>query len=78
MTVFYTSLRIVQYPSITINDTNVEVVDHFKFLGIMLNKHLKWTTHTDIIANKILKYIGVLNRLNIHFRLEYSLHCTTH
>ena len=41
MTVFYTSQRIVQYPSITINDTNVEIVDNFKFLSIMLNKHLK-------------------------------------
>ena len=41
MTVSHTSQRIVQYPSITIKDTNVEVVDDFKFLGIMLNKHLK-------------------------------------
>ena len=63
MTVFHTSQRIVQYPSITINDTNVEVVDDFKFLDIMLNKHLKWTAHTDMIANIISKYIGVLNRL---------------
>ena len=53
MTVFHTSQRIAQYPSITINDTNVEVVDDFTFLGIMLNKHSKWTTHTDMIANKI-------------------------
>ena len=60
MTVFHTSQRIVQCPSITINDTNVEIVDDFKFLGIMLNKHLKWTTHTDMIANKISKYIGVI------------------
>ena len=29
----------------------------------MLIKHIKWTTHTDMIANKISKYIGVLNRL---------------
>ena len=41
MTVFHTPQRIVQYPSITINDTTVEVVDDFKFLGIMLNKHIK-------------------------------------
>ena len=67
MTVFHTSQRIVQYPSITINDTNVEIVDDFKFLGITLNKHLKWTTHTDMIANKISKYIGILNRLKHTF-----------
>ena len=26
----------------------MEIVDDFKFLGIMLNKHLKWTTHTRV------------------------------
>ena len=41
MTVFHTSQCIVQYPSITINDTDAEIVDDFKFLGIMLNKHLR-------------------------------------
>ena len=41
----------------------MEVVDDFKFLGIMFNKHLKWTTHIDMIANKISKYIRVLNRI---------------
>ena len=50
MTIFHISKRIVRYSSITINDTNVEVVDDFKFLGIMLNKHLKLTTHTDTAA----------------------------
>ena len=55
MTVFHTSQRIVQYPSITINDTNAEIVNEFKILGIMLNMHIKWTTHTDMIANKISK-----------------------
>ena len=55
MTVFHTSQRIVQYPPITINDTNAEIVNEFKILGIMLNMHIKWTTHTDMIANKISK-----------------------
>ena len=36
MTAFHTPQRIVQYPSITINDTTVEVVDDFKVLGIIL------------------------------------------
>ena len=63
MIVFHTSQRIVQHSSITINDTNVETVDYLKSLGIMLNKHSKFTTHTDMIANKISKYFGLLNRL---------------
>ena len=58
MTVVHTSQRIVQYPSIAIKDTNAVIVNNFKFLGIMINKQLKWTTHTDMIANNILKYVN--------------------
>ena len=55
--------REVIYPRIKINSSSVEVVDEFKFLGIFIDKHLKWSTHTEFIANKISKYTGVINRL---------------
>ena len=45
------------------NTSPVEIVDDFKFLGVMINKHLKWTTHIEYIAVKNSKYIGVLNTL---------------
>ena len=63
MAIFHTPHREVTYPRIKINNSSVEVVDEFKFLGIFLDKHLKWSTHTELIANKISKYTGVINRL---------------
>ena len=48
-------------------DEEIEIVNDFKFLGIILNKHMKWTSHTESIANIISKYTGVINRL------KYSL-----
>ena len=63
MTIFHTPHREVTYPRIKINNSSVEVVDEFKFLGIFIDKHLKWSTHTEFIANKISKYTGVINRL---------------
>ena len=63
MTIFHIPHRKVTYPRIKINNSSVEVVDESKFLGIFINKHLKWSTHTEFIANKISKYTGVTNRL---------------
>ena len=63
MTIFHTPHCEVTYPRIKINNSSVEVVDEFKFLGIFIDKHLKWSTHTEFIANKISKYTGVINRL---------------
>ena len=41
-------------------------MSEFNFLGIILNENLKWKTHTDSIANKISKCVGILNKLK-HF-----------
>ena len=63
MTIFHTPHREVTYPRIKINNSSVEVVDEFKFLGICIDKHFKWSTHTEFIANKISKDTGVINKL---------------
>ena len=41
MTIFHTPHREVTYPRIRINNSPVEIVDEFKFLGIFIDKHLK-------------------------------------
>ena len=53
----------VLYPKITLIDEEIEIVNNFKFLDIILNKHMKWTSHTESIENTISKYTGVINRL---------------
>ena len=42
---------------------NIDCVNNFNFLGIVLNHHLNWHSHTNKIANKICKIIGILNKL---------------
>ena len=38
-------------------------VDNFNFLGIIINKHLNWTSHVDMLTAKFSKTIGILNTL---------------
>ena len=44
-------------------DKEIEVVDDFKVLCIIINKHIRWQSHTELIVNKISKFIGVTNKL---------------
>ena len=53
----------VEIPVLHIGGGNIECVNNFNFLGIVLNHHLNWHSHTTKIANKICKIIGILNKL---------------
>ena len=46
-----------------IGGTNIECVNDFNFLGIAIYTHLNWESHINKIANKIIKTIGILNKL---------------
>ena len=46
-----------------INDICIEKVNYFNFLGLYLNENSSWKTHIDIVANKLKKFSGVLNKL---------------
>ena len=53
----------VEIPVLHIGGENIDCVNNFNFLGIVLNHHLNWHSHTNKIANKICKIIGILNKL---------------
>lgn len=75
-------------PNLSIGGADIERVTNFNFLGLLINENLSWKPHIDLIANKISKYIGILNRLKrflphyvlrtlyfsmIHSALNYSI-----
>ena len=53
----------ITLPNLRINDTVIEFVDNFVFLGITLNKHLTWNNHVTRITNKIARTVGMINNL---------------
>ncbi len=46
-----------------IEDTIIEQVSDFNFLGLTINQQLNWKSHVDKISNKISRNIGILNKL---------------
>ena len=52
-----------QIPNIKINNMNIEHVDNFKFLGIMIDSKLTWSNHKNYVGNKLSRICGVMARL---------------
>ena len=50
----------VTIPSLNINDTAIERVTEFNFLGIIIHQHLKWDSHINKIALKISSATGII------------------
>ena len=50
---FHQSQKSIIYPIITINGVEIEKVDNFNFLGLIIKKNLKWNSHVKYIASKM-------------------------
>ena len=61
--VFHTSRRNVIYPNLKVNNSNIERVTQFNFLGVILHSHMTWNKHINHISTKIARSIGILYRL---------------
>ena len=53
----------VQTLILKIDNTNIEQVKEFNFLGLIIDTNLNWKRHTEKISNACCKKIGILNRL---------------
>ena len=61
--IFHMPQKQVTTPIIEIDGTSIEFVNSFNYLGITVDKHLSWQDQINSIANKISKYIGIINKL---------------
>ena len=61
--VFHSDRRRVVYPVLSINNTIIERVDTFNFLGLRISHDLKWKTHIQTMSQKLSKITGILHRL---------------
>ena len=51
--VFHTPQRRVNYPTLKLNNVNIERVSQFNFLGVILASSLKWDKHVANVSLKI-------------------------
>ena len=68
--IFHVPSKGIHSLTLKIDNTTIEKVDEFNFLGLNLDSNLNWKQHTEEISNKCAKMIGILNRLKYILLLE--------
>lgn len=72
--IFHKPQKKVNDLNLVLNNTAIQRVSDFDFLGLTINEHLNWTSHINKIANKISRSIGILNRHKYFIPLQSKLH----
>ena len=60
---FYTPQKRIPKLHPSINNIDIEMVDSFNFLGLVLDTHLKWNFHVRKVANKLTHINWILSKL---------------
>ena len=53
----------------SLNEDKIERVDNFNFVGVVIDKHISWKYHAEMLSSKISKYCGVLSPLKNYLPL---------
>ena len=60
---FFHKHRTVPSMNLSMNNIPIDIVPHFNYLGIILDKHLSWKPHIAMVTGKLSKINGILNGL---------------
>ena len=66
------NLDIPMRPIILINNTPIEEVSHFKYLGLQLDSSLKYNVHINYLCGRLSQLCGMTYRLSSILNLESS------
>ena len=61
--IFHMNKKEIPSFSLKLGNSNIKKVDDFNYLGLTVDTNLNWKKHTEKVANRCSKKIGVLNRL---------------
>jgi hypothetical protein len=68
--IFHNPRKKIKELKLHIENTSIDRIQDFNFLGLTVNESLDWKSHIDKISNKISRSIGILNRLKHFLPLE--------
>ena len=65
--------RAVPPINMSMNNIPIDIVQHFNYLGIILDEHLSWKAHAAMVSGKLSKINGILNRLKYIYPAQVLL-----
>ena len=70
---FFTKRRHLTPLQFSMNNRAIDVVQHFNYLGIMLDENMSWKTHIAMVRNKLSRINGILHRLKYYFSIDLKI-----
>ena len=61
---FHTPQKVVPQLILKMNNIELEPITDFNFLGIIINRHLRWKSHINKISINIARTTGIIRSLN--------------
>ena len=55
----------IRLPIVKIHGIQIECVDNFNFLGVIIDKNRTWKNYLNKISNKVVRIIGIINKLKL-------------
>ena len=68
--IFHKHNKVLRIPNIIFDNTPIQHVNSFNFLGLHLDSNMLWNTHINSIASKVTRSIGVINRIKHYVPLN--------
>ena len=59
--------------NLQINNNNIQSTSELNFLDLHINTKLNWDMHVNVVSNKILRVIGMINKTTAHFPKQILL-----
>ena len=74
--IFHSPNKLINKPIVHLNDTEIEFVEKFNFLGVIIDKNLTFKPHINAVSKKVSKLTGILNRLKrfLPYRILITLY----
>ena len=61
--VFHKHPKVIPVLKIQMNNVEIDRVSEFNFLGVIVDEHITWKPHIEIIRVKISRIIGIMRKL---------------
>ena len=71
--ILVTNRKLAEHPINEIDSKVVRKVDRARYLGILIDDHLKFHNHIELIENKLARLCGISFRLQNYFNRETAL-----
>jgi len=59
--------------NLVIQNIVIKRVDHFKYMGVVIDSNLKWTAHIEYVCQKLIKYVSIFYKLRSKLPLHAGI-----